>query len=102
MQPTNKMEEEKVLCDKWLKEISGGEVINRDTLEEYIRKMKAIGHSKAAVVGMVVSFPQVGDFCTDPRADMESLLPWHRSSMIRPEFRSGIIRVHSGLSVIVL
>ena len=67
------MNEKEVLCDEFMKEISGGQIINRDLLENYIRRMKALGYSKSAVVGTVVTFPEIKSFSTDPAADVGNL-----------------------------
>lgn len=61
-----------LLCDELMKEISGGQIINRDILENYIRRMKALGYNKAAVVGTVVTYPEIKSFCTEP-GDLDSL-----------------------------
>ena len=73
MNTMNEMKEKELLCDELMKDISGGQIINRDILENYIRRMKALGHSKAAVVGTIVSYPEVNSFSTDPMGDMNSL-----------------------------
>ena len=55
-----------------MKDISGGQIINRNLLENYIRRMKALGYSKAAVVGTIVTYPEINSFSTDP-GDLDSL-----------------------------
>ena len=72
MNNMNEMKEKELLCDELMKDISGGQIINRDILENYIRRMKALGYSKAAVVGTIVSYPEVNSFSTEP-GDMDSL-----------------------------
>lgn len=73
MNTMNEMKEKELLCDELLKDIGGGEIINRELLENYIRRMKALGYGKAAVVGTIVTFPEVKGFSTDPWGDMDSL-----------------------------
>ena len=68
----NETKEVKMLCDELMKDISGGQIINRDLLENYICRMKALGHSKAEVVGTIVTYPEVKSFCTAP-GDLDSL-----------------------------
>ena len=72
MNTMNEMKEKEILCDELIKDISGGQIINRDLLENYIRRMKALGHSKAAVVGTIVTYPEFKSFSTDPE-DLGSL-----------------------------
>ena len=55
-----------------MKDISGGQIINRNLLENYIRRMKALGYSKAAFVGTIVTYPEIKSFSTDP-GDLDSL-----------------------------
>ena len=73
MSNMNEAKEKEMLCDELMKEISGGQIINRDILENYIRRMKAQGYSKDAVVGTVVTFPEIKGFSTDPWGDVNSL-----------------------------
>ena len=72
MNNMDEMKEEIKLCDELMKDISGGQIINRDLLENYIRRMKALGYSKAAVVGTIVTYPEIKSFSTDP-GDLDRL-----------------------------
>ena len=72
MNTMDETKEEKKLCDELMKDISGGQIVNRDLLENYIRRMKALGYSKAAVVGTIVTYPEIKSFSTDP-GDLDSL-----------------------------
>ena len=69
----NEMNEKKLLSDELMKDIGGGQIINRDILENYIRRMKAQGYSKDAVVGTIVTYPEIKSFSTDPWGDVNSL-----------------------------
>lgn len=73
MSTMNEMKEKAMLCDELMKDISGGQIINREILENYIRRMKALGHSKADVVGTIVTYPEIKSFSTDPGADLSDL-----------------------------
>ena len=73
MNTMNEMNEKEMLCDEFVKSIAGGQIINRDLLEDYIRRMKALGYSKAAVVGTIVTAPENKSFSTDPWEDVNSL-----------------------------
>lgn len=72
MNTVDETKEEKKLCDELMKDISGGQIVNRDLLENYIRRMKALGYSKAAVVGTIVTYPEIKSCNTDP-GDLDSL-----------------------------
>ena len=54
-----------------MKDISGGQIINRDLLENYIRRKNALGYSKAAVVGTIVTYPEIKSFGADS-GDLDS------------------------------
>ena len=73
MNNMNEVKEKELLCDELMKDISGGQIINRDILENYIRRMKAQGYGKDAVVGTIVTFPEIKSFSTDPWGDVDSL-----------------------------
>jgi len=73
MNSMNEAKGTELLCDELMKDIGGGQIINQDILENYIRRMKSLGYSKDAVVGTIVTFPEIKSFSTDPWGDVESL-----------------------------
>ena len=73
MNNMNEANEKRILSDELMKDICGGQIINRGILENYIRRMKAQGYSKDAVVGTVVTLPEAKSFSTDPWGDVNAL-----------------------------
>jgi len=69
----NDRKEKEPIQEGQLEGVSGGTIINRDDLEDFIRRMKANGTSKAAAVGIVTTVPEVNNFSTDPWTDMNEL-----------------------------
>ena len=78
--PTNKeeynmsdMNKKTAIRDELMNEISGGQIINREQLQDFVRRMKAYGHSKADVVGTITTEPEISHFSTSPWADVKDL-----------------------------
>ena len=69
----NNKNEKEILREEFLTEVRGGLIINRNQLEDYVRRMKASGYSKGAVVGTITTFPEAKSFSTEPWADIKEL-----------------------------
>ena len=67
------MKRKETLSDEFLKDIGKGVIIKCDLLENYIRRMKAFGHSKTSAVETVVTVSELKRFYADSWEDVDSL-----------------------------
>ena len=69
----NNRDRKEILREEFLAGVTGGTIINRNQLEDFVRRMKASGYSKGAVVGTITTCPEAKSFSTEPWADIKEL-----------------------------